>query len=199
MKLTALIAAMLLGAAPATSATLVIDGNGILTGATGVNVDGSLYDVEFLDGTCASVFNGCDSISDFAFNSLNSANLGAQALLDQVFLGIYDTNPFLTRGCTDPNLCYVLIPTQLSSGFALGGMSINQTGSGDGLNTFGGGFSQFDITNITTATWGRFTYTGQAQVAAVPEPSTWAMMLLGFGGIGIAMRKRRGNRNPLAA
>ena len=27
--------------------------------------------------------------------------------------------------------------------------------------------------------------------AAVPEPSTWAMMLLGFGGIGFAMRRRR--------
>lgn len=29
---------------------------------------------------------------------------------------------------------------------------------------------------------------------AVPEPATWAMMLLGFGGIGIAMRRRRGSR-----
>jgi len=27
--------------------------------------------------------------------------------------------------------------------------------------------------------------------AAVPEPATWAMMLLGFGGIGFAMRKQR--------
>jgi hypothetical protein len=25
----------------------------------------------------------------------------------------------------------------------------------------------------------------------VPEPGTWAMMLLGFGGIGMAMRRRR--------
>jgi hypothetical protein len=30
-----------------------------------------------------------------------------------------------------------------------------------------------------------------AIVAGVPEPSTWAMMLLGFGGIGMAMRFRR--------
>ena len=30
---------------------------------------------------------------------------------------------------------------------------------------------------------------------AVPEPATWAMMLLGFGGIGISMRiRKRGSR-----
>jgi len=28
-------------------------------------------------------------------------------------------------------------------------------------------------------------------LAAVPEPATWAMMLVGFGGIGLAMRRRR--------
>jgi len=30
---------------------------------------------------------------------------------------------------------------------------------------------------------------------AVPEPSTWAMMLLGFGGVGVAMRRRRKSAN----
>jgi hypothetical protein len=34
-------------------------------------------------------------------------------------------------------------------------------------------------------------------VLGVPEPSTWAMMLLGFGGLGAAMRVRR--RSPAAA
>ncbi|QIK79897.1 PEP-CTERM sorting domain-containing protein [Sphingomonas piscis] len=28
-------------------------------------------------------------------------------------------------------------------------------------------------------------------VAAVPEPSTWAMMLVGFGGVGFSMRRRK--------
>lgn len=31
----------------------------------------------------------------------------------------------------------------------------------------------------------------RAAVAAVPEPGTWAMMLLGFGAIGASMRRRR--------
>lgn len=36
---------------------------------------------------------------------------------------------------------------------------------------------------------GQFAYT--MQTAAVPEPATWAMMLLGFGAIGFAMRRRK--------
>lgn len=35
------------------------------------------------------------------------------------------------------------------------------------------------------------TYSGTINVAAVPEPATWAMMLIGFGGIGFAMRRRK--------
>lgn len=33
----------------------------------------------------------------------------------------------------------------------------------------------------------------------VPEPSTWAMMLLGFAGIGIAVRRRGAGKTPQAA
>lgn len=32
---------------------------------------------------------------------------------------------------------------------------------------------------------------GQPTESAVPEPATWAMMLLGFGGIGVSMRRKR--------
>ena len=40
-------------------------------------------------------------------------------------------------------------------------------------------------------------YAGTATITpAVPEPATWALMLLGFGGIGFAMRRRR---NPALA
>ncbi len=36
-----------------------------------------------------------------------------------------------------------------------------------------------------------FKLTSVNVTAAVPEPSSWAMMLLGFGGVGVAMRRRR--------
>jgi hypothetical protein len=38
-------------------------------------------------------------------------------------------------------------------------------------------------------------YNGVA--AAVPEPATWGMMLLGFAGIGMAMRRRRRSNGAL--
>lgn len=38
-----------------------------------------------------------------------------------------------------------------------------------------------------------------AQVAAVPEPATWAMMLIGFGAVGVSLRRRRRGHDLLQA
>jgi hypothetical protein len=51
-----------------------------------------------------------------------------------------------------------------------------------------GGLDSFDF-NRAGLSNARLYYTGTTP--AVPEPSTWAMMLLGFGAIGFAMRRRK--------
>jgi hypothetical protein len=41
-----------------------------------------------------------------------------------------------------------------------------------------------------------FRVTGSGGVGAVPEPTTWAMMLLGFGAIGASLRTARRETTP---
>ena len=55
------------------------------------------------------------------------------------------------------------------------------------------GLSSFTLT-ANGGAWGladNFTIASVAPVAAVPEPATWAMMLVGFGLIGAAARRRK--------
>lgn len=108
---------LLLVASTASAATLNVV-SGILLGASGVIVDGRSYDVEFLDGTCVELYNGCDSGSDFAFETVAAAHLASRALLDQVLvdgpLGLFDTDPELTFGCPDgEDACQVRTPGAL--------------------------------------------------------------------------------------
>ena len=78
---------------------LDIDANGELLGASGVDVEGVLYDVRFRDGTCIEIFDGCDAGEDFDFGDSASAGAAATALLEQVFVGAFDDDPSLTFGC----------------------------------------------------------------------------------------------------
>jgi hypothetical protein len=97
--------------ARATVTHIVNDGQ--LVGATGVDVDGALYDVEFIDGKCSDLFSGCDEASDFTFSDNPSAAAAAQALLDQVFVNgvlAFDDIPTLTRGCERPTSCGAITP-----------------------------------------------------------------------------------------
>jgi hypothetical protein len=74
----------------------------------------------------------------------------------------------------------------------------------DGPSTFnfgnGGAFSLALSDTIfgtpgTANVSGTFTLISES---AVPEPATWAMMLMGFGAVGFAMRRKRSAERPLA-
>lgn len=61
------------------------------------------------------------------------------------------------------------------------------------FNAFNGTFKSvtMSFTNGATVDDVRQFRMSAAPTAAVPEPATWAMMLLGFGAIGFGMRRRR--------
>lgn len=58
---------------------------------------------------------------------------------------------------------------------------------GNGTIQFSGTYTQIQWTNPVGEYWYGFT----AGVSAVPEPSTWAMLLLGFAGIGFLAYRRK--------
>lgn len=98
-------------------------------------------------------------------------------------------------GTADENADYLYLPSAFSTtSFLIGGTTYNVKLVGFG-NIIGDGFLASDSTqlhvrenaNATADLFGIVT----ARTSAVPEPATWAMMLLGFGTMGASLRYRR--------
>jgi hypothetical protein len=64
-----------------------------------------------------------------------------------------------------------------------------------GTGRFAGASGTFEGTGTSDArtrpTHVSIDFTGSINAPAVPEPASWALMILGFGAIGMAMRRRR--------
>lgn len=159
--------------------------DGILMGASGVSVNGELYDVEFKDGLIGNSFN--------TFTTYQFTLAASQALLNQVFNGIYDSNPNLTNGCTSTIYCDLMtaystysISGEQYHSFYTARNSTKETGD---VGYISSTISTIDISkssNNTLAIW-----TKQATATAVPEPEAYAMMLAGLGLVGFAARRKQ--------
>lgn len=116
VKLIGILAFGLSVSTTSTAAVLEFDGGGMLTDATGVTVGVSVFNVTFYHGSCESVFQfappGCFVDADFDFHTRTDAELAANALLDQVFIGALDTSPELIcgPGALSANACAAIIP-----------------------------------------------------------------------------------------
>ena len=107
------------------AAELLINSNGQLTGATGVDVNGELYDVTFEDDYCYAIFDGCDFNTKFPFQGIGEVQSAALALLQQVIVdtaeGNFASEPGLIYGCPDEvrfSKCAIINPRNVYSKFS---------------------------------------------------------------------------------
>jgi hypothetical protein len=113
-------------------------------------------------------------------------------LLSEVLLdgssGTFDSDPALTFGCSYEVNCNIWTPTSVSNGVLSG---VNTTNFLNALNDHsGGGFSAPSTYDSATEINGDFIVFAFWSPSAVPEAAIWAMMIVGFGMVGGAIRRR---------
>ena len=86
----------------------LINGSGQLTGATGVVVGALTYNVNFVDGSCISLFGGCLNAS-FDFHTNADAIAASQALFTQIISG-FGNQPVKVFGCGNAQMCTIETP-----------------------------------------------------------------------------------------
>ena len=189
----------LAGALPGSAATLSVS-NGILTGATGVTIGRKVYSVEFVDGSCLSLFSNCaddpaaSGLPAFAFSTSDQARLASLALLVQVMidspLGAFDSDPALTAGCETAS-CVVLTPyttfRDAAEFLAITAQAINLPGA---QNDAVGTMLSIDA-DVSTGSFRNSVFARWTETAVIPLPAAGWMMLSALVALGGLRLRRR--------
>ena len=163
----------------ATPPGAIVDGAITLDGSSNVDLVGVAY-TNSLPGAMTTTLYGIDAFTDALVRSTN-ANAGTY------------TNTNLSGGLFE-TLGFDLLATDFL-GFDISGAT------GLGYFSVGNNFYGIDLNTGSASLIGSLGASGITgiSVVPVPEPGTWAMMLLGFGVAGFALRRRRTSAPALAA
>ena len=155
----------------------------------------------YLDGQVASTLNFTAYV--YAWNGSMITGSALYTSANQIFNGSADNSPvecaFNTGSLSlNSGSQYAAFLFANSGGLAnMPSSSSDYTGGNFVYNNAGNNFASLSSTNWSVAqpdVWFKATFNG-----AVPEPETWALMLLGFGAMGVAMRRDRKKRAAVSA
>lgn len=165
-----------------------------------------------VDGNCVSVTDSAGCLFDGNINSNGDGNTNSYVTAQNAYNTYNNTHP-----SANPDILLSILASSDDANFASFG-SFTGAGTSSGTWTLGGYLVNFVAvkasnefvlyqlgTPSSTGNWNTFdipfknnphglshlVFFGSAAPNAVPEPSTWAMMLLGFGGMGVALRRNR--------
>ncbi len=181
----AIASGLLLGAMPAMADVLPFSGS--VTGvSTLIGLDGTCPPLQFHTAIePASTVGHSSTLGDFTLstntcisnggalsNGTFTINFGADA-----FNGTFNggSTPTGTPGISDTSWLFTILGGT--------GRFLGATGTLDGTGTA-------DAT--TRPTHVAINFSGNLNTPAVPEPASWALMILGFGAVGLVVRRRSG-------
>lgn len=133
--------------------------------------DPEMFDWEQLSGHFRPDNGAAYSVSDFTFLGVRGDYLGPEVVTSAKYTGALGFGKLMNF--TD-------------TGFSFTGISFNIT--------FTPGHYGEDYPLTTSVTPNTFVVVQNSAIsegAAIPEPATWAMMIIGFGAVGAAARRRR--------
>lgn len=175
--------------------TAVIDINGKYTGINDLDVNGSLYNVSFMDGTEASVYGGI-----FTFTNSTDAAMAATAIYSALpsFFPALDADPGLMFGCeADAFACQIMTAYDFDEFGDTAVVSMRngresqliQNGNESFSFASSGDTTNFYLSNGAAYVWAK--WSPSAVIPAVPEPQTYAMLLAGLGFIGFVTYRKK--------
>lgn len=181
----------------ASALSLNIAGDGSLLGAYDVGVNGVLYDVLFVDGTAEDLFYDAGTgLWDNTFNTMDDATAASNALLNLVFLGVYDSNPGLTNGIDNDfgGIIHTIYnwrnPTGIPNSYVYDSIAAqnHQLEANDYLRSL----SNTWTTDTTGRSMEVHAVWSESSTSAVPEPATMILFGTGVAGLlGSRLRKKK--------
>lgn len=178
----------LAGLTPTETVDLVTASNKAIFDATTSN-NVAVFSIENLSGFANRQIN-YEGLSDYDLVVINVTGSGPMAVSSSTnFASEFGAGTNVIWNFTNATSLNFGAQNWFGSVLALNTTDVWNDSAIEGSMVFGGVFHQNG--EVHTDTFGDFRFPPPPETPGVPEPATWAMMILGFGAAGAVLRRRR--------